>query len=242
MGEITTSNRPSESNFAHAKPTIIDLTHPLISSKVPACNGHPKYATHCLSNVARGDPATFHSLSLGTHTGTHIDAPYHFLENGITVDKLDLSLLTAAPAVVVDLRGKGARERITWEDLAEHENRLGEGVVLLLCTGWSKHWCQPDYPEHPYLDAEAARKIIASGVKVIGADTMSPDEITENGDTGLVHKIILGNGGAIVENMNGLERLLDKDLSVNLRVSLLPLKLTDCDGSPIRAVAWLEGA
>ena len=70
---------------------------------------------------------------------------------------------------------------------------------------------------------------------------MSPDEITENGDSGSVHRVILESGGIIVENLNELERLLEVEDPGQLRASLLPLRLVDLDGSPIRAVAWLEG-
>lgn len=241
MGEATPVVRPAKSAAAPHRATIIDLTHPLVSSEVPACDGHPSYSAHCLSHLSRGDTSTVHSLTIGTHTGTHIDAPYHFVEDGLTVDKVDLSLLTAAPAVVADLRSKKAGERIVWEDIAAYESRLGEGVAFLLCTGWSRHWTKSAYGAHPFLDVEAARKIIATGVRVIGVDTMSPDEIVEGQDMGRVHKVVLGNGGIIVENMNRLEQLLEDGREGRLRVSLLPLRLVDCDGSPIRAVAWTEG-
>lgn len=240
MGEINASSDRTP-KITPTRPEVIDLTHPLISLETPACEGHPKYAAHCLSHVLNGDKSTIHRLELGTHTGTHIDAPYHFLEDGLTVDKLDISLLTAAPAVVVDLRWKKPRECIVWEDIAKYENRLGAGVALLLCTGWSRNWGQPNYAEHPFLDVDAAKKIIGRGVKVIGIDAMSPDEVREEGgDTCLVHGVVLGADGVIVENMNGLERLLEGEILGDLRVSLLPLKLVDCDGSPIRAVAWFE--
>ncbi|KAI0821177.1 putative cyclase [Irpex lacteus] len=239
MGEITHSTASTKPATCSDR-IVVDLTHSLVSSEVPACDGHPKYAACCLSHVSRGDVSTCHSLTMGTHTGTHIDAPYHFIENGTTVDKLDLSLLTAAPAVVVDLRWKKAREPIHWEDFAKYESRLREGVALLLCTGWSKNWKTSRYAEHPFLDVGAAIRIMEKGVRVIGVDTMSPDEIGEEGDTGRVHREWLGAGGIIVENINGLERILELGTSNDLRVSLLPLNLVDCDGSPIRAVAWEE--
>ncbi|KAI0688453.1 putative cyclase [Cytidiella melzeri] len=243
MGEIIPATQPDSGkpNDNPSKHFIIDLTHPLVSLEVPACDGHATYAAHCISHISRGDAATFHSLTIGTHTGTHIDAPYHFDKDGVTVDKLDLSLLTAAPAIVADLTLKKAHEPITWKDMEKYESTLREGVVLLLCTGWSRKWGDSSYREHPFLEVEAAKKIMEKGVKVIGVETLSPDEITEEGDTGLVHKVFLRDGGIIVENLRGLERLLEVDVPGRLRVSLLPLRLVDCDGSPIRAVAWQEG-
>ncbi|KAL4245071.1 Cyclase 1 superfamily protein [Abortiporus biennis] len=192
-------------------------------------------------SLSKGEFANVHTLLIGTHTGTHVDAPYHFFEDGITVDELDLNLLTAAPAVVVDLRNKVAHERITWEgDLRRYEERMKEGVVVLLCTGWSKNWCKPNYSDHPFLDPGAAEKIMERGVKAIGIDAMSPDEVTEEGgDCGKVHRTVLGNSGIIIENLNDLGRILESGIEgEGLRVSVLPLRLDKCDGSPVRAVAW----
>ncbi|KAI0740670.1 putative cyclase [Earliella scabrosa] len=221
--------------------SVVDLTHPLVSGQVPACNGHPCYRASLDFSLAKGDFANVHALTLGTHTGTHLDAPYHFFPNGTTVDRLDLALLAAAPAVVADVRHRGAHERITWEDL-EHTGALEEvrrrgARVLLLCTGWSKQWAQPNYSDHPFLDAEAARQILGMGVRVIGIDTLSPDEVTPEKEGADVHRVVLGSGGVIVENMARLDVLVDSRWK-NVTVSLLPLNLDGCDGSPVRAVAW----
>lgn len=224
----------------HRAKEIVDLSQPLESGRVYSCDGHPAYKACCISNVSDGAFATVHSLSLATHTGTHIDAPYHFFSDGTTVDKLDLSLLAAAPAVVADMRSKGPREKISWEDLQEYEAHLGDGVVLLVCTGWSKNWGKPEYPAHPYLDPATADALLARGVRVVAIDAMSPDLVTDGeGDCGHFHRAWLGRGAIIVENLTGLDRLLDIERG-RLRVSLIPLNLVDCDGSPIRAVAWAE--
>ncbi|KAH9856747.1 putative cyclase [Lenzites betulinus] len=222
--------------------SVIDLTHPLVPGSVPACQGHPCYsATPCLS-LADGGLANVHALALGTHTGTHIDAPYHFFEDGTPVDRLDLSVLTAAPAVVADLRGKDSHQRIVWEDLADavEEVKRHGARVLLLCTGWSRHWNTPTYPRHPFLDADAARWLLELGVRVLGLDMMSPDKVTADEECADVHRVVLGSGGIIVENLTSLDVLLDRGWK-RVLVSLLPLSLAGCDGSPIRAVAW-EGA
>ncbi|KAJ3553371.1 hypothetical protein NM688_g3648 [Phlebia brevispora] len=223
-----------------SKPAFIDLSHALIPNETPACDGHPSYNACCVLSLAKGGIANVHSLTIGTHTGTHIDAPYHFFDDGITVDQLDLSLLTAVPIVVADLRSKKAGEKITWDDLKKHEERLRSGVALLLCTGWSKHWGKPDYSQHPYLDPDVASGLIDMGVRVVGVDAMSPDKVTEEaGDSGHVHRIILGNGGVIVENLRGLEDLFTSGIEEeDMRLSILPLRLGACDGSPVRAVVW----
>lgn len=219
---------------------IIDLSQPLITGKGWVCENHPNFKACCISHVADGAFATVHSLELATHTGTHLDAPYHFFTDGAKVDQLDLSLLTAAPAVVADLRSKQPREKIAWEDLQKYEGEMKNGVTLMICTGWSENWGQAHYDAHPYLDPATADKILATGVKVIGVDMMSPDLVTEEeGDCGDFHRAWLGKGAIIVENLNNLDRLLSIDQE-KLRVALVPLNLVDCDGSPVRAVGWAE--
>ncbi|KAK7691307.1 hypothetical protein QCA50_004701 [Cerrena zonata] len=226
--------------MSNPKMKIIDLTHPLVPSNVFSCPGHPAYTADRTMNLAKGDLANVHTLTIGTHTGTHIDAPYHFFENGIKVDELDLSLLTAAPAILVDVRSKRAHEVITWEDLAPYVGRMKSGVAVLLCTGWSKYWGQSNYTDHPYLDGEASKKMVDLGVKVVGIDAMSPDEVDpKKGACIDVHNVVLGNGGVIVENLNRLEEIIESGIQLeDLVVSLLPLRLTSLDGSPVRAVAW----
>ncbi|KAI0764369.1 putative cyclase [Trametes elegans] len=218
---------------------VVDLTHPLIPGEVPACAGHPCYDASLGFSLAKGDFANVHTLTLGTHTGTHIDAPYHFFLDGTTVDCLDLSLLSAAPAVVADLRHKEAHERIMWDDLASavEELKRRRARVLLLCTGWSRFWSTPEYCTHPYLDGDAARSLLSAGVRVLGMDALSPDKVTPAEEYAEVHRIILGSGGIIVENLTHLGELVNRGWT-HVAVSLLPLNLGGCDGSPIRAVAW----
>ena len=222
--------------------TVLDLSHPLLSAQVPACAGHPCYHATPILSLSKGDDANVHSLTLGTHTGTHMDAPLHFFQDGVSVDALDLSLLAAAPAVVADVRHKGTpHARIVWDDLAgaEAEVRRSGARVLLLCTGWSRNWGRENYTDHPFLDVEAARRILEMGVRVIGLDTQSPDEVAPGFEGKDVHLVFLGAGGIIVENMNGLERLVDNGWK-KIVVSMLPLRLEGLDGSPLRAVAWEE--
>jgi kynurenine formamidase len=215
---------------------MIDLTHTL-STSISVCPGHPKFEQQPILTLGK-DASNVQSISLGSHTGTHIDAPFHFFAEGQSVDQLDLDMLVGQ-VVVIDVRGKKARESITWDnDLATYASHLKAGLILLFCTGWSRYWGQATYYDHPYLDVEAARKLVDMEIKVIGFDTLSPDEFPLHDDAPCfdVHTVILGAGGVIAENLNNLESLLNMD--EDLMVSLLPLKLGGCDGSPVRATAW----
>lgn len=201
--------------------------------------GHPTFAAVKTSSIPE-QRSNVTALSFGSHMGTHIDAPSHFIAEGETIDAFDLNRLLGR-AVVVDVRGKRPRESITWADMQKYEEKLCEGVIVLICTGWSQFWGQANYGDHPFLDVDAARKLMERGVRVIGLDSLSPDEMKvgeeECEDSG-VHGVVLGAGGAIAENLRGVEEVIGMERPV---VSLLPIKIGGCDGSPIRAIAF-EGA
>ncbi len=140
------------------------------------------------------------------------------------------------PAVVMDVRGKGPRERITVEDLRPYEPRLAEGVVAVVRTGWEDRSGTPDYYDHPFLDRRAAQLILEAGVKTVGIDALNVDETVLEGEhpEGYpVHHLLLGAGGVISENLANLGAV---DFPAPF-VSLLPIKLGGSDGAPVRAVA-----
>ncbi len=174
-------------------------------------------------------------VHIGSHSGTHVDAPYHFVEDGPRIDEMDPALFVG-PAVVMDVRGKGPRERITVEDLRPYEHRLDEGIVALVRTGWEDRYGTPGYYDHPFLDRRAAQLILDAGVKTVGIDALNVDETVLDGEhpEGYpVHHLLLGAGGVISENLANLGAVDFPDPLV----SLLPIKLGGSDGAPVRAVA-----
>jgi kynurenine formamidase len=217
---------------------IIDPSHPLADSAVQLYPGDPPYTCRPRTTVVK-DGCSIHDISLCSHTGTHIDAPSHFFADGKTIDQIPLSSLTG-PAVVVDVMQKQLKERqmIEWSDIQEYAPHMREGVILLLYTGWSQYWGTPKYYDHPYLSREAAKHVLESGVRVLGLDTLNPDETPYNGVESShgfgVHQEILGAGGVIAENLTNLQALGNGQ---NM-IALVPLNLVGSDGSPVRALAW----
>jgi kynurenine formamidase len=213
---------------------IVDLSHPL-DDATPVYPGDP---------VARFEPATTipqHGYNvlhvrMGSQTGTHVDAPFHFLEDGARIDQLPLDLFLA-PAVVADVRGKRPHEPVTWADLAPVVERLAPGRMLLLQTGWDAHWGTDAYFDHPFLDGEAAERVVAAGVRTIGLDALSLDETVLGGEPAggfAAHFAVLGAGGVIVENLTNLAAIGSPEPVV----SVLPLRIAGADGAPVRAVAF----
>ena len=223
---------------------IIDLSYPLGSS-LQIYPGDPPFVCRPMRTVAT-DGYSVCSLSLGSHTGTHLDAPAHFISGGATISDLPLDRLVG-PALVLRFPALQAREQITWERhiahyselLAEHSGR-SSGIVLLH-TGWARHWGTPAYFDSPFLAGEAAKRLVELGVRVVGIDTMSPDEVPAPGgpeETAggyAVHETLLGAGVVIVENLRNLDKV-----ESGMIVSLVPLHLEGCDGAPVRAYAVAE--
>jgi len=173
-------------------------------------------------------------LHLGTHSGTHIDAPSHFIPSGKTIDQFPLARFVL-PGLVVPV-GRGEDEAIGWEGFEEYLPAL-RGGALLIHTGWDRFWGTERYLRHPFLAPEAARRLAASGVNLIGIDALNVDSTGQG--TSHAHEILLGSDILIVENLTRLDQLKP---GVSYRFSFLPLRLSGLDGSPVRAVASWNSA
>jgi kynurenine formamidase len=174
------------------------------------------------------------SLSMGSHTGTHVDAPFHVQPAGAPLEGLDLGLF-AGPAVIVDVTGHGPSQPIEWDDVAADAERLTPGAILLLRTGWSeRHWGTDRYLEHPFLDPAACARLLERGMRTLAIDALNPDPTRPETTDLPVHHLVLGAGGVIAENLTNLSAVDDRDAIV----CLFPIRLgADADGAPCRAVA-----
>ena len=170
-------------------------------------------------------------LHLGTHCGTHLDAPSH-LGGDVTVDQLPLERLIGQ-GVVIDVTGKPPGARIGLNDLGLARVLLREGAWAIFRSSWDRYWRTPDYLTHPALDPTLAGALVEWGVGLAGMDMLNPDD-TVQGES-IIHEILLGAGVLIVENLTGLEQLEAGRLYT---FSVLPLKLAGLDGAPVRAIAW----
>jgi kynurenine formamidase len=215
---------------------IYDLTHSFNSS-TPYFPSFPRYCAQPLATVSK-DGYEIHKLTFSSHIGTHIDASSHFIQNGLTVDKIPLSTLIG-PAVIIDLSDNiQPKQKITWQDIESYESALKPGIIAVICTGWYEKWGTEEYFNHPYLMKEVAEEFVARGIKVVAVDFFGPDETVLDGQSGngfIFHEVILGAGVIIAENLTNVKPLVGLS---NVHVSLLPLKLEGVDGSPIRAIAW----
>ncbi|MGH2750480.1 MAG: cyclase family protein [Actinomycetota bacterium] len=179
-------------------------------------------------------------VEIGSQSGTHVDSPYHFLDDGLRLEDCDPALFVG-PGVFVDARHLRARERITWELVARYEQQLRPGVIAVFHTGWSeKHYGSDEYFEHPFLDGDACGRMLEAGVATFAIDAINLDEtvLDEREPDFTCHLQIAGAGGIISENLTNLSAV-DFDDPV---ISLLPIRFGgDADGAPCRAVAMQLG-
>ncbi len=189
-------------------------------------------------------------LKLGSHTGTHIDAPYHFLIDGQRIDEIPVHRFIGR-GIQIDVSGKSAREPIDSDDLKLYASDITKGDFVILKTGWDRYFGTPKYYLHPYLSADGAMLLVDIGVSLVGVDALNVDptyftgkvfdpdtkELPDEESYGYpVHDILLSNDVLIVENLCNLDEIK----ATNGIYSFLPLKLKNSDGSPVRAVYYTQ--
>ncbi|WP_167859710.1 cyclase family protein [Paenibacillus cymbidii] len=173
-------------------------------------------------------------LSISTHQGTHLDAPFHFLDEGRTVEQLDLHQCIG-DAVLIDLSAKQAKEPIDVADFLPYEASVKEGALIIYRTGWDRQFPHKHYfSDFPYMTIELARWLAERRIGMIGMDVPTPNPQ----DYDPVHKLLLGAGIVIVEGLANLDRI-GRDRFFFMAA---PLRIRGRDGSPVRALAMLGDA
>lgn len=206
----------------------IDLSH-FVTTGMPVFPGDPVPEVVQVADFS-DKGYRLSRITMGTHTGTHFDAPSHMIEGGEAVDGVSLEKLMGA-AVVLDVTHVKPGEGILPSDLAS--NQVGEGDIVLLCTGMGRHWGDEGYlTRYPYVTVETAQLLLDRGVKAVGVDWLSIEQYGMVGHP--VHDLLLSRGVPIIECLANLDEIKGR------RVSLicLPLKLKGVDGAPARVVAF----
>jgi kynurenine formamidase len=210
---------------------LLDLSRTIYAGmpKIPIL---PEVEFHPITRIADGAPLNISELKMATHIGTHVDAPWHFVPTGKTIDQIPLEQLCGPATVVSVTRGPG--EPIPAGDFEDFDVR--EGDIVLLHTGWGDKFESPDYLMHPYLSDDAAHWLVEHRVKMIGMDLITPDMPPSMRPPGFaypVHHILLENEVLISENLMNLDRIAGQ----RVHAWLFPLKIRDSDAGQARAVA-----
>ncbi len=206
-------------------PVIHDISIPL-QTAMTGWPGDPGFEIRPELRISAGAECNLSSVRMSAHTGTHVDAPWHFVDDGSTVEALDLATLIG-PAVVADL---GSASVATPEVLAAAGIPSGTDR-LLLRTKNSEAWhdARAEFiRDYVALDAAAAGWVVDQGFRLIGVDYLSVQRFDDPPDT---HRILLESGVIIVEGLD-----LSGIAAGRYELACLPLKIVGCDGAPARAI------
>jgi arylformamidase len=204
-------------------PRFLDVSVPLAAG-IPTYPGNPAFELDPVKRIADGASSNVSRLVIGTHTGTHVDAPRHFFDEGIAVDALALDLLIGR-ARVIDLPRRGG---ITADDLAAAG--LREDLRVLLKTPNSALWNGSAFREdYTHLTEDGARYLVEQGVKVVGIDYLSVEQFKKPGAP--AHTALLSAGTVIIEGLD----LSDAEAGM-YELYCLPLRVAGADGAPARVV------
>lgn len=186
--------------------------------------GDPTLEQTQVRAIKRGDAANLTHLSLGAHTGTHVDAPAHFIDGAPTLDQVPIDRMVG-PAQVFDLRGLAAIDAAA---LRRHE--IHDGDIVLFRTDNSERWAKAGFQkDFAYVTLDAAQYLVERGVKTIGMDYLSIEQFGSQDFA--VHKLLLGKGVFVIEGLD-----LREIEAGPYFLACLPLKLEGVDGAPARAV------
>jgi arylformamidase len=204
-------------------PKLLDVSVRLAAG-LPAYPGNPEFELQPIKRISEGGSSNVSRLVLGTHTGTHVDAPKHFFDDGIGVEALPLDLLIGR-ARVVEITRRGG---IGPDDLAAAG--LREDLRVLLKTSNSALWNSTVFHEdYTHVTEAGARYLVEQGVKVVGIDYLSIEQFKKAGAP--AHRMLLSNGVIIIEGLN----LSEADAGM-YEMYCLPLAVSGGDGAPARVV------
>ena len=213
---------------------VIDLTL-TISENIPTFPGSPQPNFINWENIKK-DGYNLELLFLSTHTGTHIDAPYHFLKKGQKIHQITTKRLVTE-TVLIKIR-KDSDQSITKTDIEKFEKKYGkidDGSTVIFHTGWQKNLEKKSYfLKNPGLAISAAKYLALKKINLVGIDSPSIDLGKDSKFS--VHHILAKNGILIVENLANLEKIH----SEKFHLIVAPLKLKNATGSPVRAMALVD--
>ncbi len=218
------------------EPTIIDLTHPIEEGMLTfGAPWHPKVKIKQLGRIEVEGRET-REIHLGTHTGTHMDAPLHFLKGIRTIDEISLHKLIG-PVTIFDFSHLEENAAVT----AEMLKPLKLSKRLIFRFGWGKHWGTSHfYIGWPFFSRDAAEYFVSQDVQLIGMDSPSPDDSRiklGSPEDSHIHKILLKAEVVLVEYLANLDCVSDL---TGWKIIALPLKIKGGDGSPSRVCLYRE--
>jgi len=215
---------------------IYDLSQPVFTNCPQYPDENPRPAQIRLFYMLAVQGVNKEIVEISTHTGTHCDAPYHFFEDGKTIDEIPLETYVG-PATILDLRYKKPGSAIERGDIEPFAERIAEGDIVLLNTGFGhKRANTAEFlTEYVYLGGEAAQYLVDRGVKGVGIDAVSLGGYNDPSKAVPAHKAMLGSGKFIVEELYFPDEVMDGGERLFVAA---PVKLRGTSGAWTRAMLW----
>ena len=218
---------------------VIDLSYAL-ESGMPAWPTQARYGSVIYDSYDYGGAALHSQITLSEHTGTHIDAPKHFIPGGIPIDEIPLKALMGR-GVKIDVTETEPSSLVslkTIKDFEEEKGDIKKGDIVMFRFGWDKKYkLQPEAGDYlkdwPGLSTEAAEYLGGKKICAAGCDTLAIDAFGSQGNP--VHHILLSRGILIIENLRNLSMLPTYTYIISM-----PLKIKGGSGSPLRLAAITE--
>ncbi|MDH2901028.1 MAG: cyclase family protein [archaeon] len=209
----------------------VDLTHELANG-MPIYPGDPSPSFERSATIEKNG-VNLTKLTLGSHTGTHTDAPIHFISGGESIDQIPVKSFIGE-ALVVDLsKTKAIGSGIVPSDLQEFDSQIRDDDIVLLYTGSSDKWGDPAVnSNYTYCTKEAADYFVSKKVRAVGIDFLSIEKF--KAPEPIVHKTLLKNGIYIIESLSSA---LKQFSGQRILLISLPIKLENGDGAPSRSIA-----
>lgn len=211
---------------------VYDLTL-TVSEKIPTFPGSP--VPHFIEwDSLDTDDYNLEMIFLSSHTGTHVDAPYHFVKSGKKIHELDPSRFLQN-AILIRIKCK-PNYSITKSDITSFEKKHGkipDGATIVFATSWNDNLARKGFfGTNPGLSESAARYLVSKKANLVGIDSPSID--SGNNSKYSVHHILLEGNVLILENLCNLSEIKN----INFNLVAIPLKLHGATGSPVRAIAF----
>ncbi|MBA7501977.1 Kynurenine formamidase [subsurface metagenome] len=208
---------------------IIDLTRE-IRSDMMVFPGLSRPVFEWLATVEQ-EGYYLSKITLVSHTGTHIDAPKHYLKSGKPINEISLEKLIG-DAIIVNVE-KEPGSVITLSDFKGTENDIKEGDIVIINTGIYRRYGTPDFTNrYPTIDEEVIQKLIEKNIKAYGTDALSLDPLNSDEQN---HLALFKKDIPIIENLANLGSIT----KTRFIFIALPLKVKDSEGAPCRAVGLL---
>lgn len=215
---------------------FVDLSYD-ITEDICSWPGHPHPAVKTvLSSVKEGYEVKH--ISFMSHVGTHIDAPSHTLQDGLSLNDIPVSQYMG-PALIIDVCN--IKDQIEVGDLLPYAEQIEQSKFVVFHCGHQRYWHQNEYfYGHPVISKECALWLSGFDLYGIGLDTFSPEPVDTK--TSIVHRTLAAKGMVIIENLAQLKVVLTLTTQTKgmFFLSALPIKIPDADGSPVRAVAIID--